>query len=256
MARYKATIAYDGTDFAGFQRQKADRTVQSVLEDVLGGIAGGERVVIRGAGRTDAGVHATGQVIDFTLPTWRRDPATLRHALNALLPRDVAVWEIASVDDDFHARFAATSRAYIYTILNSPLRHPLYERTALHEAAPLDEEAMGAALALLIGEHDFGSFGRATTRSQSTVRTLLEAKVWREGEFVKVGLAANGFLFRMVRSIVGTLLAIGRGEQPPAWILEVLRARHRKAAAKVIAPNGLCLVAVRYPDSPAGTAYF
>lgn len=256
MARYKATIAYDGTDFAGFQRQKSDRTVQSVLETVLGEIAGEDRIVIRGAGRTDAGVHATGQVIDFALPTWRRDESTLRHALNALLPRDVAVWEISPVDDEFHARFAATSRVYIYTILNTPLRHPLYDRTAFHEAIPLDESTMGEAVQLLVGEHDFGSFGRATTPSQSTVRTLLAANVWREGSLVKVGLAANGFLFRMVRSIVGTLLPIGRGEQPPAWILEVLNARHRKAAAKVIAPNGLCLVAVRYPDSPNGAAYF
>jgi tRNA pseudouridine38-40 synthase len=256
MARYKATIAYDGTDFAGFQRQTSDRTVQSVLEAVLGEIAGETRIAIRGAGRTDAGVHATGQVIDFDLPTWRRDPATLRHALNAMLPHDVAVWEIAPVADDFHARFAATSRAYIYTILNTPLRHPLYERTALHEAIRLDDGAMGMAVQLLLGEHDFGSFGRATTPSQSTVRTLLEAQVWREGELVKIGLAANGFLFRMVRSLVGTLLPIGRGNQPPEWILEVLHARHRKAAAKVIAPNGLCLVAVRYPDSPTGAAYF
>ncbi len=256
MARYKATIAYDGTDFAGFQRQKADRTVQSVLEGVLGTIAGSDRIVIRGAGRTDAGVHATGQVIDFALPTWRQDPATLRHALNATLPRDVAVWDIAPVADDFHARFSAVSRAYIYTILNTPLRHPLYERTALHEAVPLDGAAMDQAIQLLRGEHDFGSFGRATTQSQSTVRTLLDAKVWREGDVVKVGLAANGFLFRMVRSIVGTLLPIGRGDHKPEWILEVLSVRHRKAAAKVIAPNGLCLVGVGYPDSPIGAAYF
>lgn len=256
MARYKATIAYDGTDFAGFQRQKEDRTVQSVLEGVLGEIAGEERIVIRGAGRTDAGVHATGQVIDFTLPNWRRDTTTLRHALNAMLPRDVAIWDITMVDEDFHARFAATSRAYIYTILNTPLRHPLYEHLALHEATPLDAEAMNVAVQLLVGEHDFGSFGRATTPSQSTVRTLLEAKVWRDGDFVKVGVAANGFLFRMVRSLVGSLLPIGRGDAPPEWIIEVLNARHRKAAAKVIAPNGLCLVAVRYPDSPVGAAYF
>jgi tRNA pseudouridine38-40 synthase len=256
MARYKATIAYDGTDFAGFQRQKENRTVQSVLETVLGEIAGEARIVIRGAGRTDAGVHATGQVIDFALPTWRRDITTLRHALNAMLPRDVAIVDITRVDEDFHARFAATSRAYVYTILNTPLRHPLYERLALHEATPLDAELMNAAVHLLVGEHDFGSFGRATTPSQSTVRTLLEAKVWRDGDFVKVGLAANGFLFRMVRSLVGSLLPIGRGAAPPEWIVEVLNARHRKAAAKVIAPNGLCLVAVCYPDSPVGAAYF
>ena len=256
MERYKATIAYDGTDFAGFQRQKEERTVQSVLEAVLGRIAGEERVVIRGAGRTDAGVHATGQVIDFALPTWRRDTATLRHALNGMLPGDVAVWDIATVAEDFHARFSATSRAYVYTILNTPLRHPLYERMALHEAIPLDVEAMDTAVQLLVGEHDFGSFGRATTPSQSTVRTLLAAKVRRDGDFIKVGLAANGFLFRMVRSLVGTLLPIGRGNHPPEWMVEVLNVRHRKAAAKVIAPNGLCLVAVGYPDTPVGAAYF
>jgi tRNA pseudouridine38-40 synthase len=173
-----------------------------------------------------------------------------------MLPRDVAVWDVAAVPPDFHARFDATSRAYVYTVLNTPLRHPLHERTAFHEAAPLAAKAMDAAAHLLLGEHDFGSFGRATTRSQSTARTLLEAKVWREGEFVRVGLAANGFLFRMVRSIVGTLLPIGRGEQPPEWIEQVLLARHRKAAARVIAPNGLCLVAIRYPGDPEGGSYF
>jgi tRNA pseudouridine38-40 synthase len=255
MARYKATVAYDGTDFAGYQRQKTARTVQQVLETVLGEMGNGT-VVVRGAGRTDAGVHATGQVIDFALPTWRQDDTTLQRALNAKLPRDVAVLDIAAVADDFHARFQATSRAYIYTLLNTPLRHPLHERTALHEAVALDAEAMHRAGQLLLGEHDFGSFGRATTASQSTVRTLLDAKVWRDGDFVKVGLAANGFLFRMVRSVVGSLLPIGRGDAAPEWILDVLNARQRKAAAKVIAPNGLCLVAVRYDAPHAGGSFF
>lgn len=249
MARYKATIAYDGTHFAGFQRQKEDRTVQSVLEAVLGRIADGG-VVIRGAGRTDAGVHATGQVIDFVLPQWRHDAATLQHALNAMLPQDVAIWTLEPVADTFHARFDATSRAYVYTIHNIPIRNPLLMSSTLHEAYPLDERAMDTAVRLLVGEQDFASFGRATTKSQSTVRTLLAAHVWREGDFVKVGLAASGFLFRMVRSIVGSLLPIGRGDATPDWITDVLAARHRKAAAKVIAPNGLCLVEVRYADSP------
>lgn len=249
MARYQATIAYDGTQFAGFQRQKEGRTVQSVLEGALSKIAD-ERVVIRGAGRTDAGVHATGQVVDFALPQWQHDEETLQRALNAMLPQDVAIWALASVADTFHARFHATSRTYVYTIHNTPVRHPLTVSSTLHEARPLNEQAMDTAVRLLLGEHDFASFGRATTKSQSTVRSLLAAQVWREGDFVKVGLAANGFLFRMVRSIVGSLLPIGRGDQPAAWMVEILAARHRKAAAKVIAPNGLCLVEVRYTDTP------
>ncbi|MGH2543847.1 MAG: tRNA pseudouridine(38-40) synthase TruA [Ardenticatenaceae bacterium] len=245
VAHYKAIIAYDGTSFHGFQKQAEGRTVQGVLEDALTQLGGGERVAVRGAGRTDSGVHATGQVIDFHLG-WRKEEAELLRALNAILPEDVALRSLVSIAGDFHPRYDALSRTYVYMVLNSPFRQPLLRHTTHHESRPLDEGAMDEAVGYLLGEHDFASFGRATTPSESTMRTLIAARVWRDGELVRVRLEANGFLYRMVRSIVGSLLSIGRGEQPTNWMADLLAARDRAAAAPVIAPCGLCLVAVRY----------
>jgi tRNA pseudouridine38-40 synthase len=250
MEHFKATIEYDGTEFNGFQRQKSARSVQGDLEQVLSTLQSGEPVAVRGAGRTDRGVHATGQVVDFRL-RWRKNGAELQGALNAMLPYDMAVSALSRAPEGFHPRYDATSRAYIYTLLNSSHRQPLLRRTTHYISRPLDEKAMDEAARRLLGEHDFASFGRATTPSESTTRRLLQARVWREGDLVRVGLEANGFLYRMVRSIVGSLLPVGFGEQPVAWIDELLAARDRGAAATVIPPTGLCLVAVRYPGTAA-----
>lgn len=249
MGHYKATVEYDGTALSGFQRQHAVRTVQGELERVLTGLQGGEPVEVRGAGRTDAGVHATGQVVDFRL-RWRRDEGALRHALNGLLPEDVAVRAVERAPVGFHPRYDALSRRYHYTLLNAPERQPLLRRTTYHEPWPLDVGAMEAALQQLLGTHDFASFGRAPAPSESTTRTLLWARAWREGALVRVGLEANAFLFRMVRSIVGSLLPVGRGEQPPEWFASLLAAQDRGEAGATIPPSGLCLVAVRYPGDP------
>lgn len=254
MAHYQATIEYDGTAFFGFQRQAAARTVQGAVERALHPLAGGTRVRVRGAGRTDRGVHATGQVIDFRLD-WRKDDAALLRALNALLPDDVAVRAVGPAPDGFHPRYDAVSRAYVYTVLNAPQRQPLLRHVTLHEPRPLDAAAMDAAVQPLLGEHDFASFGRATTVSGSTVRALRAARVWREGELVRVGLEANGFLYRMVRSLVGALLVVGRGEMGGGWLRTVLEARDRGAAGQVAAPMGLCLVAVRYPGAAVGSPF-
>ncbi len=248
MAHYKATIEYDGTEFYGFQRQPKTRTVQGVLEHALSTLNGGTHVPIRGAGRTDSGVHALGQVIDFHL-NFRDDLKTLHRALNVILPNDVAVPDLSLAPTNFHPRYDALSRVYLYTILNTPIRQPLQCRMTLHERVPLNEDAMHDAVQRLIGEHDFASFGRATTPSGNTVRTLKEARVWREGEKVYIRVEANGFLYRMVRSLVGSLLFIGKHKKTPDWIEDVLAARHRGTAAPVVKPYGLCLVAVRYPDS-------
>jgi tRNA pseudouridine38-40 synthase len=250
MNHYQATIEYDGTDFHGFQKQLKPRTIQGVLEEVLSTLSGGKDIKVRGAGRTDRGVHATGQVIDFQL-AWHKDEIALQHACNAILPSDVAIRKLSLAKDGFHPRYDATSRVYIYTLLNAALRQPLMRRTTYYEphAARLNDTAMNDAVRRLVGEHDFASFGRATTATLRTTRTMLAASVWREGDIVNVGLEANGFLFRMVRSIVGCLLLIGRGQKFPDWIDELLVLRNRGAAAQVIGPQGLCLVAVRYPDS-------
>jgi tRNA pseudouridine38-40 synthase len=213
---------------------------------VLARLQGGEHVRARGAGRTDSGVHATGQVIDFRL-RWKSDEQQLQRALNAMLPADVVIRSLSRAPDGFHPRYDALSRAYVYTLLNSPIRQPLYRRLTHHEPRPLDEVVMDRAIRMLLGEHDFGAFGRAPGAGSNTRRVLLNAAVWRSGNLVQVGLEANAFLFRMVRSLVGSLLMIGRGEQPPEWLVELLARRDRGAAAQVAPPTGLCLVAVRYP---------
>lgn len=241
---YKATIEYDGTDFLGFQVQSRGRTVQGEIESVLARLNRGEPVRVRGAGRTDSGVHATGQVIDFSLG-WRHGDDVLLRALNAILPPDIAVRTLEPAPPGFHARFSATSRAYRYTIWNAPQRSPLARRIALHVAEPLDEVAMAAALNAIVGEQDFASFGQAT-QGESTVRRLERAEASRDGWWLFVDLEASGFLYRMVRSIVGSLLPVGRGEASPEWLRGVLLARDRSAAGPTVAPVGLCLTDVRY----------
>lgn len=241
---YKATIEYDGTDFLGFQVQPDGRTIQGELQTALARLNSGVPVTVRGAGRTDTGVHATGQVIDFSL-AWRHAEAVLLRALNAILPLDIAVRWLERAPAGFHPRFSATSRAYRYTIWNAPQRSPLVRRTSLHVAERLDEGAMVAALRFLLGEHDFASFGQPT-QGESTVRHLLHATVTREGDRLLVELEASGFLYRMVRRIVGSVLLIGRGERPPEWLREVLLARDPRRAGPAVAARGLCLTTVRY----------
>ncbi len=243
---YRAVIEYDGTDFAGFQVQPNARTVQGELEGALARLNGGERVRVRGAGRTDAGVHARGQVIDFFL-AWPHEDHDLWRALNALLPKDVAVRHLERAPETFHPRYSAVSRIYRYTIWNDRVRSPMARRFALHEPRPLDERAMDEAARLLIGEHDFVSFGQPTS-GDTTVRRLMRASVRRDGAWVYVELEANAFLYRMARRIVGTLLPVGRGDAEPAGVRAVLEARQPQAAGPAVAPWGLCLVAVTYDE--------
>jgi tRNA pseudouridine38-40 synthase len=224
--------------------------VQGEVEAVLARLQGGEHVPVRGAGRTDSGVHATGQVIDFRL-RWKSDEQQLQHSLNAMLPADVAVVRLSQAPENFHPRYDALSRTYIYTLLNSPSRQPLHRRATHYEPRLLDEKVMDLAVRMLLGEHDFAAFGRAPGAGSSTRRLLRDAAVWRSGELVRVGLEANAFLFRMVRSLVGSLLVIGRGERPAEWLVDLLAAGDRGAAAQVAPPTGLCLVAVRYPEDSA-----
>jgi tRNA pseudouridine38-40 synthase len=205
--RYRATVEYDGTDFAGFQIQNGARTVQGELEAALATLHGGRREPVDGAGRTDAGVHATGQVIAFTY-TGRLTATELEPALNGLLPRDVAIRDIRQVPTRFHPRYAARYREYRYTVWNGP-RSPLHERTALWVRVPLDVAAMTRAGSVLVGRHDFSAFGAA---DRQPVRTVHAIRVRREGRLVTIDVRANAFLRGMVRRIVAVLLEAGTGQ--------------------------------------------
>lgn len=243
--RVRATIAYDGTAYHGFQRQSIERepTIQGELERAVSKVTESPATVI-GAGRTDAGVHASGQVIAFDTE-WRHTVADLHRALNAVIPDDIAVLDMAQAPDDFHPRYQARSREYRYTIYNSNLRHPLHRLYALHIPDPLNAERMRAAAECLAGEHDFAAFGQATS-GESTVRTMYQVKIDGQVPWVTIELEANGFLYRMVRSIVGTLIEVGRGRISVERFVEILRSRERGQAEATAAPHGLCLTRVNY----------
>ena len=242
--RIKAVIAYDGTDYHGFQRQAPDRepSVQGTLEGALSKI--GQSGLVQGAGRTDAGVHARGQVVAFNV-AWRHSLNDLQRALNATLPEDIAVLELEQAADAFHPRYDAVSRAYRYSIDNARVRNPLIARYALHVPQELDADAMRQALAGTIGTHDFAAFGQPTV-GESTIRSVYRAEVIAGGPSIAIELQANGFLYRMVRRIVGTLIPIGRGEQPPEEFDRILKSIDPNRAGPAVAPNGLCLSAVNY----------
>jgi tRNA pseudouridine38-40 synthase len=241
--RVRAIVAYDGTDYQGFQRQVNGPTVQEVLEDALARVTG-ERVGIVSAGRTDTGVHAEGQVIAFDTG-WRHSVEVLQRALNAVLPPDVAVREVAQVPEGFHPRYAARARHYRYTIYNWPVRSPLSRRTSLHVAGRLNVEAMQAAARLLIGEHDFAAFGRPP-QGDNTVRRVLEARWSGERPWLYLDIEANAFLYRMVRSLVGTMLRVGMGRMSVEAFGQVLASRDRAQAGPTAPPRGLCLIGVEF----------
>jgi tRNA pseudouridine38-40 synthase len=242
----RLTIEYDGTDFCGFQWQPAVRTVASVLEAALARIFG-QPIKVTGAGRTDAGVHACGQVV--SLASASPFPfEKLARALNSLLPADLSVREAAVVEPGFSARYSARERSYVYALLNRRARRALAARYAAHAAEPLDLEAMRAAAEALIGEHDFRSFCGTPPEAGGTVRTVRQLSVDRDGELVRVAIAANGFLHHMVRAIVGTLLECGRGRRSPEAMAAILGARDR-AAAGINAPAcGLYFAGAKFAD--------
>jgi len=241
--RVRLIVAYDGTDFLGYQRQAKGRTVQEVLETALERIVGRPTRVLA-AGRTDTGVHAEGQVIAFDTD-WRHGLPDLERAMNAVLPQDVAVRGPVQVAPDFHPRYAARSRRYRYTVYNAPVRSPLVRRTSLHCKKALDLDAMQAATELSVGEHDFAAFGRPA-HGEVTVRRVVEAGWLAEPPWLTFEIEANAFLFRMVRSIVGTLLQVGQGRLSPDAFGAVLASRDRSRAGQTAPAHGLCLIRVRY----------
>ena len=297
----RATIAYDGTDFAGFQIQRsrqdrskvAPRTVQGALEGALAQILQ-KPTPLLAAGRTDSGVHAVGQVIAFTAH-WTQPLSDLQRALNAVLPEDVAVLALSDASPGFHPRYDALSRLYRYTVWNHPLRNPLSRRHVFWVRRRLDLAAMNEAAQMLVGSHDLATFGTAPRRTPrrgasqsgeervgparpSTVRRVMRAAWVRLGAvplwlapvaltlpessaesawqgLVEFTIEANAFLYRMARSIVGTLVQVGLGDRSVCEFASALNATDRALAGPTAPPQGLCLIQVRYPNDSGDTEY-
>lgn len=245
--RFRAVLAYDGTPYHGFQRQtNASPTVQGEVEAALQRLAG-QFVRVLAAGRTDAGVHATGQVIAFDL-AWGHALADLRDALNAHLPESIAAKSVDEAAPGFHPRFDAVSREYVYEVYVAPVRDPLRRERAWHVRSKLDGEAIQAAAGCLIGEHDFNSFG-TPPQGDNPVRTVYDAR-WVEApaDEHRFTITANAFLYHMVRSIVGTLALVGMGRMTVEEFRGILAARERGLAGVAAPPQGLTLVAVNYEE--------
>ncbi|MBI2325557.1 MAG: tRNA pseudouridine(38-40) synthase TruA [Chloroflexi bacterium] len=248
---WKAQVAYDGTRYAGAQVQANAPTVQGELERALGTICG-EAVRIVLAGRTDAGVHATGQVISFRTGT-QLDRPSIRRGVNALLPQDIAIRDVEEASDDFHARFSATGRAYEYRIRAGAHREPLERHREHWVPQALDREAMERAARMMVGRHDFAAF--ATGAPQGRTEREVRLAAWkREGTLLRFEIEANGFLRGMVRAIVGTLLWVGTGHTPVERIAGIVASKDRSRAGPNAPAAGLCLVAVRYDGRPSETS--
>lgn len=243
----RLVVEYEGTRLLGWQLQPAGPTVQGELERALG-VALRTPVRVRGAGRTDAGVHARGQVAVAGVSDRDVDLRRLLRSVNALLPDDIAVRDLALVDDAFDPRRHARSRVYEYRILNAPAPSPFWRLWAWHVARPLDVAAMDAATRLLVGEHDFAVFRAADAKEtpRTTVRRVLESRIVQEGPLLLYRVEATAFLKHMVRNVVGTLVEVGLGERPPGAIADLIASRDRTRAGATAPPHGLTLVAVRY----------
>ncbi|MBN2304723.1 MAG: tRNA pseudouridine(38-40) synthase TruA [Anaerolineae bacterium] len=245
--RYRGILAYDGRDYYGFQRQASDTpTIQGAVEDAIACVTG-QRVTLTGAGRTDTGVHATGQVIAFDV-AWRHPTGALWRALNATLPDTIALRALAEADADFHPRFDACRRTYEYRLYAAPVRQPLWNGRAWHVATgcPLDLSAMQAAAATVIGERDFATFGRPT-QGDNTVREVMCSEFMVTPEHhIRYTIEANAFLNRMVRRIVGALVRVGRGDVSPDEFAAALYAADGAWPNQTAPPCGLCLVNVTY----------
>lgn len=248
MPRFKMTVEYDGTPYVGWQRQDNGHSVQAALEKAALSLTG-ETVLMRGAGRTDSGVHAMGQVVHVDLT---RDwvPYTLRNALNAYLAQAgerVAVLDVCRVDDSFDARFSAIRRHYLYRIITRPARLALEAERAWWVSKPLEHEAMHAAAQRLIGHHDFTTFRSVRCQANSPMRTLDRLDVTRDGDLIEIRATAQSFLHNQIRSFAGTLKLAGEGRMTADDVQAALEARDRAACGPVAPPEGLFFLKVDYP---------
>jgi tRNA pseudouridine38-40 synthase len=238
-------IEYNGTAYHGFQRQTELPTIQRCLEDVVSQVAD-TPISINCAGRTDAGVHATAQVINF-LTSVSRPLRAWSLGVNQYLPSDIAVRHVMEMPEDFHPRFSAVSRTYRYIINNHPLRHGLWNTLTAHTPISLDADLMQQAASYLLGEHDFSAFRGAGCQANHPIRTVEFCNISRKQDFIIIDIKANAFLHHMVRNIVGSLAVVGKGAEPPEWINNILLGKDRRDAGMMMPAQGLYLVGVEYP---------
>ncbi|MBZ0159395.1 tRNA pseudouridine(38-40) synthase TruA [Candidatus Methylomirabilis sp.] len=252
MPTFKLTIEYDGTDYHGWQVQPGMTTIQGTLEEAVARIVG-ERIHVMGAGRTDAGVHALGQVASLRAP-FSHPPDTLRRALTSVLPPDIVVTAAEEMDSDFHAQRCAKWKRYRYTLLTRSYPSALDRRSTLFVPYPLKRDAMADAARMLIGTHDFSAFQAAHSSAESSIRTILKAEFQEDGDHFSFEIVGDGFLRHMIRIIMGTLLDVGRGRFGPEILKVILESRDRNHASKTISPHGLCLLEVSYQPFTIRTA--
>jgi len=243
--RFALGVEYDGSDFSGWESQPGQRTVQSTLESALSSVANSPVGVVC-AGRTDAGVHATAQVVHFDSRV-RRAPHEWVLGANSNMSGDVSVCWARPVAESFHARYGAVRRYYRYLIYNRRERSALLRQRAAWERSPLDAASMAAAAEHLLGKHDFSSFRAAGCQAKNALRTVASLGVQRRGELIFIDIAANAFLQHMVRNVAGVLLEIGKGKRQPEWARELLEARDRTLGAATAPPQGLYLTRIDYP---------
>ena len=247
MRRFKLTVAYDGTNYCGWQIQPNGITIEEVLNKKLSGLTG-EDIRIIGASRTDSGVHALGNVAVFDSDT-SIPPKRLSYALNQRLPKDIVIVKSEEVPWDWHPRYCNCKKTYEYHILNAKVPDPTRRLTRYFVSYHLDLEKMRQAAGYLVGEHDFASFCNVRTNVEDTVRTIYELNVLKNADEITIRIKGNGFLYNMVRIIVGTLLRAGRGFYTPEQVKDILEARDRQAAGVTAPPNGLMLVGIEYEKS-------
>lgn len=262
MPRLKLTLQYDGTAFVGWQVQANGRSIQETVQGAFETIRLG-RVPVTGASRTDAGVHATGQVCHVDVPEDAPDLRRLHRSLNGVLPRDIRVQQVERAAPDFHARYAATSKEYRYLVAPAREVPPLLQRAVWHHPAPLEVDRMCAAATALVGTHDFAAFQAAGSDVTETVRTMYSADfvdahypglTAEDGALLAFDIRGSGFLYKMVRAIVGTLIDIGTGRLEPNALPAILAGHDRNRAGQTAPARGLCLCRVRYdaPQAPTG----
>ena len=244
MKRVKMIVAYDGTNYSGWQFQNNAITIEQKLNEALTELLG-EEITVIGASRTDAGVHSLGNVCVFDTDT--RIPAEkISHALNARLPEDIVVQDSCEVDMDFHPRFTNSRKTYEYRVLNRTFRMPTLRRDTYFYHYPLDVEKMKKAASFLVGEHDFKSLCSVNTQAETTVRTIYSCTVEKEGDIIKIRVQGNGFLYNMVRIIAGTLIEVGAGKREPEEIPVILEKRDRCAAGPTAPACGLTMIGIEY----------
>ncbi len=244
--RLKIVVAYDGSAFTGWQSQAGGQAVQDALERAFAELLG-KRVVVHGSGRTDSGVHALGQIAHADVPIGRLPLAAWAGALNAQLPREVRVFRTVRAPRPFHARFLATGKTYFYQIWNHRFQNPLERFRSWHVASPLDGSVLRSLAGSLVGTHDFAAFAaNRGTPEKSTIRTLTRVRVHTRGEMLRVTFEGNGFLYRMVRLLTGSMVRVAQGKKDAAWMLELLHQPNGRKTSFCAPAEGLFLEKVHY----------